>query len=180
MLLQELTISAVCSPKSNRKTGGGYLWSYSENEPDISYIAAARRGVVYRYTIEGAYIDTFQSFKDASIFVNGDKARIHLCARPPYINIAYGFRWSKEKVRQLNSPPARLCIEVRKYDTHGIFACTYGSLVKAAQSINRKLSGHISVCLNDHWRKAGGYYWRTYKADKIEIPIKKGRRGLHG
>lgn len=168
------SISMACSISSKRKVAGGYLWANSENSLDPSYIEyATRYSGVHRYTIEGKYIDSYPNYKTAALQVNGDRARIHLCAKPPYINVAYGFRWSNKRITRLKSSPAKLCIEVHKYDKTGLYVASYESLAMGARSINYKFSSHLSQCLIDSWRKAGGYYWRTFRTDRIEIPTKK-------
>lgn len=129
--------------------------------------------VIHQYSKEGQYLQTFDSAKDAAKQVNGDQSRIELCAKPPCQNIAYGFRWSHEKVGNLQTEAIKLPVYVCQYDQDGNFVNEYDNISIAAKSIDKKSGSHISACLNDLWRKAGGYYWRTFKTSKIDIPNEK-------
>lgn len=171
-------ISSACSNNSKRKMAGGYLWRYKNDKLNVELIQHATRGVVHRYTIEGEYIDTFNSLKDASKYVKGDSTRIMLCAKPPYNHVAYGFRWSRKKMNKLTTKPVKLNIEVHQYDMKGYYLASYSSQMQAAKSVGLKSGTHLLFCLREPWRKCGGYYWRTYKCDKIEIP--KHNRKTHG
>lgn len=165
-------ISSVCSSNSPRKVAGGYLWTYSENDLDHLFIKHATRGIIHRYTIEGQYINTFDSYISASTVVNGDSSRIKLCAEPPCVHIAYGYRWSKEKVTQILESPVKLSVEVHKYDKEGQYVASYDTQAEGAMSIGVSSTAHLGVCLKDLWRRAGGFYWRLFKIDKIDIPSK--------
>ena len=169
-------ICSVCSPNNPQKVAGGFLWTYSEDELDNKSIKHATRGIIHRYTIDGKYLDTFHSIQSAAQYVNGDRARILLCAQPPCIHISYGYRWSKERMKQLLSPPVQLNIEVHKYDKYGYYVASYNSQVEGARSINKSSSAHLAVCLKDLWRTAGGFYWRTFKTERIKLTLKPHKR----
>ncbi|MFR9543411.1 MAG: GIY-YIG nuclease family protein [Rikenellaceae bacterium] len=165
-------ISAACSLHSARQVAGGFLWTYSENNLPVEAIKRATRGVIHRYSISGEYIDSFIHYSVAADLVGGNRTRIMRCANPPCDHIAYGYRWSREKVSKLQSPPVKLSVEVHKYDKEGRYIASYDTQVDGAASIGKKSATHLSVCLTEHWRKAGGYYWRTFKKEKIDI-VKK-------
>lgn len=168
-------ISEACSPNSTRKVAGGFLWTYSEDSLNPEFIKHATRGVIHRYSIDGKYIDSFTHCVDVAKLVDGDCTRIFLCAEPPYNHIAYGYRWSREKLERLTEPPAKLNVEVHKYDKDGIYVASYDTQIDGAKSIGRKYATHLGVCLKDHWRKAGGFYWRTFKTDKIDVTLKSSK-----
>lgn len=176
--IQGSEISSVCSHDSSRKTAGGYLWTYSEDKLEEATIRYASKDIIHRYTVDGEYLDSFPSIKSASLCVNGDSTRILLCSKPPCIHVAYGYRWSKKLMEQLPEPAVKLNVPVYKYDRDGRYVTCYDSIVEGSKSINSKYSTHLGICLTDLWRKAGGYYWRTFKAASIEIPSKQRRH--HG
>ena len=159
----------------NRKQyyANGYIFVPVGIELPFDVFNKYKRLVIHQYSTDGKYLQTFDSAKDAAKSVHGDQSRIGLCAQPPCDNIAYGFRWSHEKVDQLQSEVAKLPVYVCQYNKKGEFVNEYENIALAAKSINCKHGGHISLCLKEQWRKAGGYYWRTFKTDKIDIPNEK-------
>lgn len=167
-------IVSACSPNYSRKSAGGFLWTYDEDELPPGLVEYLRdlslRGVIHRYTIDGEYIDSFQTLADAAKVVNGDIARISYCGLPPNIHVSYGYRWSKERKDRLETEAVSLAVEVHQYDQKGCYTASYTNMANAAKAIKSKSPTHIGHCIKDHWRKAGGYYWRTTRTDCIAIP----------
>lgn len=151
----------------------GYVFVPENIDLPIHVFDKYKKLVIHQYSIEGKYLQTFDSAKDAANQVNGNQSRIELCAKPPCHNIAYGFRWSHEKVDRLQTEAIQLPIYVCQYDKNGNYVNEYPNIAIAAKSIGSKYGSYIGICLNDLWRKAGGYYWRTFKTSKIDIPNEK-------
>ena len=66
---------------------------------------------------------------------------------------------------------------VYQYDLRGNYITSYPSLTKASVSTNTDLS-HLSSALHGKSNVAGGYVWRFYKADKINVWFNKSGRPL--
>ena len=124
--------------------------------------------VIHQYTIDGNYIQSFETLRDAAKSVNGDKSRIQMCAKSSQ-HVAYGYRWSHIKNDTLQLPCIQLDVPVFQYDKYGIYVNEYPNIAMAAKEIRHKSGSHISACIKDLWRRAGGFYWRTFKTDKINI-----------
>ena len=73
---------------------------------------------VHRYSMEGIYIDSFKSLKEASEFLGaGSKAKISLCARD--LKKSYrGFRWSYKKQSSLGPMKPHALIGKKLKRTH--------------------------------------------------------------
>lgn len=147
----------------------GFFWTMNNDALSQKEIEYHKKLQIYQYTVEGKYIKTFPRLADASKAVNGDSTRILLCAKPPYIHVAYGYRWSNEKMPQLPDKAAHLEVPVCQYDKNGLFVAEYANIISAAKAIGQRYGTHINACLQDEWRKASGFYFRKYKADKISI-----------
>lgn len=152
------------------KYANGYIWTkLGEPYPQEEFEKFKKRRI-HQYTIDGDYVCTHVSVKCAADAVNGDQSRISLCAKPPYINIAYGYRWANIKTNHLSSPPAHLYVEVHQYDSDGNYVASYSNIVEAAKAIGMKCGSHISACLDEHWRRAKQFYFRRFKTEHIDIP----------
>lgn len=159
----------ACAFNRGKKYANGFVWvRKGEPYPQEEFDRWQKRKI-YQYSIEGDFLCTHKSLKDAANAVNGDKTRILLCAKPPYINISYGYRWANTQVAHLPFPPAHLFVEVHQYDSNGNYVASYSNIVEAAKAIGMKSGSHISACLEEHWRKAKGFYFRKYKTERITI-----------
>jgi group I intron endonuclease len=58
--------------------------------------------------------------------------------------------------------------EVHQYDLKGNYMASYPSLTEAAAKTNTDLS-HLSSALHGKINVAGGFVWRFYKTDKIDV-----------
>ena len=171
-------IRQACNHAKGSVSSGGFLWTYVDADLIPGSTTIHTRGIVHRYSLEGDYIDTFQRYTDAARAVNGDRTRIQRRAFSSPTYTAYGFRWSKEKHEKLSGVAFKHNVEVHCYGADGVFICSYGSLSNATKGVNKSGSSHLIRCLREPWRKAGGFYWRKERLDRIEVPVKE-RRG-HG
>lgn len=148
----------------------GFFWTTNNDTLSQKELEYHKKLQIHQYTVEGKYIKTFPQLADASKAVNGDSTRLLLCAKPPYIHVAYGYRWSNVKMSQLSDEVAHLEVPVCQYDKNGLFVAEYANISSAAKAIGQKCRSHINACLQNEWRKANGFYFRKYKVDKIPIP----------
>lgn len=169
-------IASCFTPTKTRLSAGGFIWVKKGEAISQKSIDKFKKRVVYQYDIDGNYVNTFINTKEAAKSVNGDQSRIMLCATPPCIHVCYGYRWAREKFDRLPLPSAKLQVEVHQYDNKGKYFSSYKTLVDAAKAVNVKSSTHIALCTKECWRKAMGFYWRTYRTEQIEIIYKNGKR----
>lgn len=155
--------------KDKQYYANGYVFVPTSHELPTHVFEKYKARVIHQYSENGKYLNTFDNAKDAAKSVNGDQSRISFCAKPPCINVAYGFRWSHEKTDCLELPAAQLAVPVCQYDSDGNYVAGFKTTREAAKSIGCNDGSHIALCTREHWRKAGGYYWRTTKSDKINV-----------
>lgn len=148
----------------------GFFWTMNDDAISQKELEYHKKIQIHQYTREGKYIKTFSRLADASKAVCGDSTRILYCSKPPYIHVAYGYRWSDKKMSQLPEDAAHLEVPVCQYDKTGLFIAEYDNINAAAKAIGQKYGTHINACLQDEWRKANGFYFRKFKIDRITVP----------
>lgn len=162
--------NVACSLHRGKHYANGFFWTMNDDVISQKELEYHKKIQIHQYTIEGEYLQTFSRLADASKAVGGDSTRILYCSKPPYIHVAYGYRWSDKKMLQLPDEAAHLEVPVCQYDKNGLFVAEYSNINAAAKAIGQKSGIHINACLQDEWRKANGFYFRKFKADKITVP----------
>ena len=122
---------------------------------------------VDQYDKSGNFIQSFSSISEAehSLGLTNVKGAIYkneCCG---------GFIWTRhgEPIAQstLNHIQS---FKVYQYDQDGVFVKEFLTKEDAALSIGYSASNsHIGRCTREPWRMAKGFYWRTFKQDKIKI-----------
>lgn len=162
----------TCAINNKTYYANGFVFcKHGDIVPDAIF-QRFRDMVIHQYTIDGDYIQSFETLRDAAKSVNGDKARIQMCAKSSQ-HVAYGYRWSHIKNDKLQLPCIQLDVPVCQYNKYGVYVNEYPNITIAAKAINHKSGSHISACIKDLWRRAGGFYWRTFKTDNISIEKRK-------
>lgn len=59
--------------------------------------------------------------------------------------------------------------EVHQYDLNGKYITSYSSAMEASSHIGKDISSDISSCIKGRTVSAGGYFWRPYKVESIDI-----------
>ena len=123
---------------------------------------------IRQYSIDGKYIQTFDSISDAAKSVNSPVSNIEACLLDPENHFyAHGYRWYPDNGKHYpllrypmpgNTPKKPvLQIDINTGEVVG----KYESLHEASRQtgINRK---HISECIRgiNHYKTAGGYVWK--------------------
>lgn len=122
---------------------------------------------VYKYSLEGYYIEEYKSTKEAGKLNNCDCSSIAKVCRKE-LDSCKNFRWSYEKIEKLPD----LCNRIYQYSTSGEFLREFLNPKEARMfmggnfDLERACEGKI------HTSK--GFQWRYYKADKLEeVTVRK-------
>lgn len=84
-------ISAVCRRK--RHSGAGYQWRYADDEPPLDYVSEQKNmRRIEQYSLDGEYIDIFDSITDASNTFGISHSSISACCSGKN-KTAGGYRW---------------------------------------------------------------------------------------
>lgn len=121
---------------------------------------------VHQYDLLGNYVASFESAADAGRFFgaeNGDNIRFVINDRQ---QTAYGFQWSKEKVKQMKPVPTHLGKLVECIETGQLFPST----VEAAKWAGLKSKSGVRECCVGIVKSAGKHpetgeklHWRYYE-----------------
>ena len=154
-----ITIGGVwgaCS--ANFKSLLGFLWAY-ENEPIPVYEKGTNNKSVSQYSMDGAFIITYPSIKEASIAVNRCASSITgaLIGRQ---KTSGGFMWSYEGYHAptyIKPNHGSKCVS--QFSEDGVYMFSYDSLAGASKSTGIPLSS-ICCMLKDRVKTAGGFIWK--------------------
>ena len=114
---------------------------------------------IYRYTLQGNYIDSFDSMKEASEQLNINYTGIQKAAKGE-LSQSGGFRWSKEYVEKL--PQINIKVKtVYQYTIDNKYIQSFPSIRQAAIALgNVNLANNISLVLRGKRLTASGYKWK--------------------
>lgn len=117
---------------------------------------------VHQYTMDGDYIATHKSLREASRSVKGDDlggASIGAVCRGGKRTQAYGYRWSYEKTNKLPPlPPSKKCRPVVRITMDGKERTTYDSAAQAGRENGVSDRAIIDACMGRQHQSAG-YLW---------------------
>ena len=122
--------------------------------------------MIHRYTIDGEYIDSFQSV-NAATKATGIS---NMSASAKNLHSSRGgYRWSYEKVDRLPpyDEPSNLPVPVFQYGIDGHFIAEYPSISEAGRINNINISSVMYAC-KGKLHTAGGYQWRYERHEQIE------------
>lgn len=122
---------------------------------------------VDQYDKNGKYIASFDSVADAERItgITSIKTAIYNA------NCCGGYIWT-QKGEPINQKTLDFIdsLKVYQYDSEGSFVREFAAKEDAAIAIGYASSNsHIGRCTREPWRQAKGYYWRTFKQDKIKL-----------
>ena len=94
------TICEVCREKKNYVTAGGFIWSFTKKKSDIARKVerakrACRKAITQR-NIDGYFIKSFKSIREASLFTGISSASISQCLSGK-TQKAGGYKWEYNK-----------------------------------------------------------------------------------
>lgn len=157
------SISAICKhTHKSRHTAGGFVWCYANEEPVINKVVPYHgKIVVCKYTLDGNFLEKFESFKAAADSVNGKWQCIQTCCKKLWI--AYNFIWRFEDHIITDSELDDIKVRTKKYKIQKI--SPIGELIeefdtptKAGNSVGVPYQ-YIQYAIKTG-RVHYGYYWR--------------------
>lgn len=164
-------IGGCCRGRSNYKTVGNYIWRYDGDPfnkyeiPDLPKAKTKSRKKINQYTVDGKYIKTWDSIKEAANYYSNSKnAPDNLSeALNGKINSWYGFIWKVYKndcSDILITKKIKPTKKVQQFDLNGRFIAEYASANNAAKQLNYKNPGGIGKCASGKAKTAAGYIWK--------------------
>jgi hypothetical protein len=142
------------------KTYKGFFWSYEKKDELQKFERKLCFKEIHQYSMNGNYIKTYNSLKEAGEKLNIRPAGISSCVNGQ-IKSYKGFIWSLIKLKKVKSVnPKKKSINVYKYNK---LYKTFESATDASKKLNICRSG-ITGCLNGRSESTKGY---TFKYKNI-------------
>ena len=157
------SIIAVCSKRnSHRHTAGGFVWSYYNK--DFIYTKSNKtynyKQKVNKYTLDGTYIATYESFADAARSENTSWQSIQSCCKRQINRVGnYIYRFLNDSVTPEDIIAAKRTIKrkIYKFDENKKLVTIYDELKEAASSVNSVYQSLQKVLKSGN--KYKGFYW---------------------
>lgn len=119
---------------------------------------------IYQYTINGEFIKSWETTKDAALYYNISKGSINRAILKN--SICIGFQWSYEYSNKMNPIKYnRIVCPILQYNIKGEFIKEWKTFMEVCKCLNIS-SGNLSRALKNN-KKARGYLWR-YKIDEYK------------
>jgi hypothetical protein len=156
--------------KGLKPSCGGYLWKDFNEFYDCQNIQAFEDKSVKKinqYTLEGKFIEQWNSISEAGKKLNLNESSIGKCCRKePSTHQIGGFIWrysndviGQSDISSINYKSKKI---IEQYTLEGKYLNTYESISYAANAIN-SVSTNISKCCSGKRKSAGGYIWKYKK-----------------
>jgi hypothetical protein len=146
----------------NTQLGGTYGESNPRNEIEV-----------YCYSMNGKFLNRYQSITSASVKTGTSVKSIRSCADGKYYH-GGDYKWSFEKYRILPESKVTPCItKIYQYDREGTFIKGYDSMIEAARTINAPNTSSISRCASGQLNEAYGYQWSYHKEISLDMRLAK-------
>lgn len=170
------SISACC--RNIDKTAGGFIWRFSFDKLTEEHLIwcntnnmGNNRLGVCQYSVDGVFINKYNSASNAAYAVGGYPAYISACCQGNG-KIAYGYIWRYEW-DELTQDHLEWCNyrdnvnrrSVSQYLKDGTYVDTYESMTEASLETGVHQNG-IAMCCRDEIKTAGNFLWR-YAEDEI-------------
>jgi hypothetical protein len=140
------------------KTYKGFMWSYEKKNELPKFEKDLPFKEIHQYSLDGIYIRSFNSLKEAALYVGGNYNTISHSARGTKgTPTAKGFIWSLKKVKKVKpSIPKKKTINVYKNDK---LYKTFESIVETSKQLNLNRS-NITNCLNGRNKSFKGFIFK--------------------
>ena len=143
-------------------TANGFIWRYRDEfiEIDLKKLEYRKRKVS-KYDLNGDFVKTFDSIKEAADAGFSDNNIQDCCVGR--IKSHGGFIWRYAE----DSPPSKYRKKqqraIEQYTVDGIFLRSWESIIDATKNLG--IGGNsITTCCKGKYKSAGGFVWK-YKAD---------------
>lgn len=162
LMISNGKISDCC--RGNRKSAGGYMWSYNKEEKLGKYIRGTNSRPVYKYSLTGEFIKKYNTVVDVVNELNINKGgHISSCCNGNR-ETAYGYQWRYEMYDNIgNAKNIHMQGKgVLQYSLDGVLIKQHDNSVKASEQFGeKKKAAYMSInnCLNKTSKSAYGYYW---------------------
>ena len=133
---------------------------------------------VYKYDLNGNYIEEYNSIADANRDNNISNGKISECCNGKRKS-AGGYMWSYEKVDKLKKYyKSTKSKPVHQYSLSGYYIKTYDKLSDVIKEFDLLNGAHISNCCNGNRETAYGYMWSYEKHKNIEHAKNTHKQGV--
>lgn len=161
-------ISDCC--KGNRKSAGGFMWSYEKVDKLETYKKKSRSKPVYQYSLDGKFIRKFDTVTEASKFIGCNSSKINSCCNLK-IKTSGGYQWRYEYHDYIDA--IKSITRAQMNDNEIVQIDKLGNIVREFSSTkeasllyedSNKAYNTIKACLSNNIKSAYGYIW-IYKID---------------
>ena len=137
---------------------------YNADSGGKSTIENKRKRRIRQYTLDGEYVKTWDSLKEAEEFIGIKKAEgnISYCCQGKKKR-AYGYIWRYEDDDKEVVPLTPYREPICQFDKNGNYIATYKTIEEASKSTGIINTG-IGNVLRGRTKTAGGYIWRFLSA----------------
>lgn len=171
-------ICYACDSNKPHTTAYGYIWKYTEDTTPIETLVQQAKNVihhrsrpVHQYSLDGEYLQTFSTMKEAAIACNikCQSAITNVCTNKAIT--AGGYRWSYLKMpillEKTKLPISKKGRCIAQYDLNNNLIKIYTNRQEAAKAINGKPQGISNVCCGSK-KTYKGYIWK-YSNQQEEV-----------
>lgn len=137
------------TPNGYNMTSGGESCGHEQLEKSVQ-----------QYTLEGKYVQQFNSIKEAERVTGIDNANISACCKhKSHYCTAGGFQWKYTDDNTVIKKYSNKQLKpVLQYDLQGNFIKEFDSVSEAAKAVNRTTTNISSACKRKG--SSGGYKWK--------------------
>lgn len=130
----------------------------------------------HRYTLEGEYVDSFQSLTDVREKMGCNIASISLCLNKER-NMAGGYMWSEDKVESMlpyNRKRITKDVSIHQYSLGGDYIREFNSYedIQKSLGISYQQAHRVKYCCEYKHKFVSGYQWR-YRKYKSILKLKR-------
>ena len=161
---ENMVIDHIDDNKENNELINLRLVSQSDNMVNAQLLGHNGQVKISQYDLNGTFITTYNSIKQAAEAINGNEVAIKDAANR--MGSSSGFLWIKENqnitieevLKIYREKKNKRTVKVSQYDKNNVFIKTYNSLAEASKVIGvnpssiRKAINREGMCKNYYWR----------------------------
>lgn len=161
---ENMVIDHIDGNKENNELINLRLVSQSDNMVNAQLLGHNGQVKISQYDLNGTFITTYNSIKQAAEAINGNEVAIKDAANR--MGSSSGFLWIKENqnitieevLKIYREKMNKRTVKVSQYDKNNVFIKTYDSLAEASRAIGvkpssiRKAINREGMCKNYYWK----------------------------